>query len=112
LPDVESILIHDTISAYDPSMSRCFCTLAIALMLLVSSAATAAPPCACPGDCNGDGQVTINELVGLVSLQLGDLDGVCGCEMFCTTSDACANIDILVVQTQFNLLNGCPSHVL
>ena len=94
------------------AMIRSCCSALLALVLLIA-AATVAPAC-CPGDCNEDGQVTIDELIGLISLQLNDLPGICGCLTVCTDPDpgSCANIDIVVLQSQFNLFNGCPSSLL
>jgi len=92
-------------------MSRWLCAavLVLGLVLLAGSAATAAAQCGCAGDCNSDGQVTIDELITLIGMQLDDALGVCGCMTLCADPSICTNIDIVVVQSQFNLFNGCPS---
>ena len=102
-------MILRAISEYDACMSRWCCALVLALVLLIGSAASAVAPCGCPGDCNGDGRVTIDELVWLVGMQLDDLAGVCGCKSFCTVAGDCSDLNILVVQSQFYLFTGCPS---
>lgn len=68
---------------------------------------TAPPPPACLGDCNGDGQVTVDEVVTLVNIALGN-----------TSVDACRNgdvdgggaITVDEIVTALNLaLDGCPT---
>jgi streptogramin lyase len=62
------------------------------------------PPCV--GDCNGDGQVTVNEVLTMVNIALGNADAT-----------ACANgipsgaqVDVALVLTGVNnALNGCPT---
>ena len=93
-------------------MLRWWCAVVLGLTLVLGRAAVAVPLCGCPGDCDGDGRVTIDELVWLVGMQLNDLTGVCGCATFCTDPGVCADLDLLVVQSQFDLFNGCPSRVL
>jgi hypothetical protein len=48
----------------------------LALMMIgaaVGSPATARAAAACPGDCNGDGRVTIAEIVIVLRMDLGDI---------------------------------------
>jgi len=61
---------------------------------------------ACPGDCNGDGQVSVAEVLTMVNMALG-------------TGGACAEVsagtavDIaLILQAVNSALNGCPSPTL
>ncbi len=68
---------------------------------------TAPPPPACLGDCDGDGQVTVDEIVTLVNIALGS-----------ASIDACRNgdvdgggeitVDEIVAALNF-ALDGCPT---
>jgi hypothetical protein len=67
---------------------------------------TPTPETSCIGDCNGDGEVSINELVLATNIALGltDLDQ-------CPSLDADGNGAVTVdevLQAVANLLNGCP----
>ncbi|MFQ5666633.1 MAG: hypothetical protein ACE5I7_09400 [Candidatus Binatia bacterium] len=61
----------------------------------------------CVGDCNGDGQVTVNELITMVNVALGTAD-----VSACTAGDANGDGQITVneiVSGVNNALNGCPT---
>jgi hypothetical protein len=63
-----------------------------------------APP-ACPGDCNGDGVVRVDELVRGVT---GVLDGGSACPAFDTNHDGTITIGELIAAVNA-ALNGCPT---
>jgi len=70
-----------------------------------SPTATTAAGSTCYGDCNGDGMVTVNELVTLVNIALGD-QTASACPSL--PPDATVTIADLVLAVN-NALNGCPS---
>jgi subtilase family serine protease len=61
----------------------------------------------CVGDCNGDGAVTVNELVSMVTIALGDAS-----VSICLAGDVSRNnvitIDEIIAAVN-HALNGCPS---
>jgi hypothetical protein len=59
----------------------------------------------CPGDCNGDGQVAINEIVTAVSIALGDRD-LSVCPSIDLNSDGAVTINELIIDVT-NALNAC-----
>jgi hypothetical protein len=63
------------------------------------------PPTACVGDCGGGGQVTIDEILTMVNIALGNADvGTC------TAGDANVDGQIMVdevLRAVHNALNGC-----
>jgi len=64
-------------------------------------------PGSCVGDCNGDGQVTVNELIQMVNIALGN-----AAVSTCTAGDANGDGEITVneiVAGVNNALNGCPT---
>jgi hypothetical protein len=61
----------------------------------------------CPGDCNGDGQVTINELITGVNIALGSTP-VSNCPSFDVNHDGSVVINELISAVNA-ALNGCPS---
>jgi hypothetical protein len=67
-----------------------------------------APPTPrCLGDCNGDGTVTVDELIRGVNIALGSAEvSVCG--VFDANADEAVTIDE-VVKAVNNALNGCPT---
>lgn len=77
--------------------------------LLLSVLAYASPVSAategCVGDCNGDGKVTVDELV--VGTQLALTAGVTGCTAIDADCDGSVAIDELVVAVGY-ALGGCP----
>lgn len=67
---------------------------------------TRAPGSACPGDCNGDGQVTIDELVKGVNIALGQ-QLLAACPAFDRGGDGQVTIDDLIAAVNA-ALTGCP----
>ena len=63
--------------------------------------ATVAP---CAGDCNGDGQVTVDEILTMVNIALGNADATA-----CTNGiPSGAQVDVALILTAVNnALNGC-----
>lgn len=70
----------------------------------VVSAATGAAPC--PGDCNGDDSVTIDELIRGVNIALGNAP-LEQCAVFDVNADGAVTIDELIRAVNA-ALNGCP----
>lgn len=66
----------------------------------------ASPPPTCPGDCSGDGAVTVNELVQGVNIALGNVSPQ-QCPMFDSNADNAVTVNELI-QGVNNALNGCP----
>jgi hypothetical protein len=64
------------------------------------------PPSDCTGDCDGDGGVTINELITGVNLALGG-SAASTCAAFDANGDGEVTIDELLVAVN-RALNGCP----
>src|SRR5262245_26116469 len=62
---------------------------------------------ACVGDCNGDGKVSVAELIIGVRISLGELP-LSQCEAFDSTPDGMLHIEELV-QAVNAALNGCPA---
>ena len=67
-------------------------------------APTATPRAACAGDCNGDGEVSINEIVGLVNVSLGEAPLTCPSADL--NGDGTIEINELMVVVN-NALLGC-----
>jgi hypothetical protein len=69
-----------------------------------SPSATATPSCA--GDCENDGQVTVDDLVKLINIALGirDLED---CLPGDTNNDSLITVEEIIQATN-NALNGCP----
>jgi hypothetical protein len=63
-------------------------------------------PGSCPGDCNGSGEVTINELITLVNIALGSAP-VSACSAGDLNHDGMIAINELVTAVG-SALNGCP----
>lgn len=74
------------------------------VVVLVAGSARAA---VCPGDCNGDGVVTVPEVVTVVNIALGNLD-LAACPAADVAGDGSVGVGdaILAVQAA---LSGCPS---
>ncbi len=62
-------------------------------------------PVVCTGDCNTDGQVTVDELVTMVNIALGNAD-VSGCEAGDLNQDGHITVDEILTAVN-NALNGC-----
>lgn len=87
--------------------------IAIAVTVLASATALYArtdanalalqPPCV--GDCNGDGQVTIDEILTMVNIALGNLD-IASCMNGDANGDGHITIDEILTAVN-NALNGC-----
>jgi len=60
----------------------------------------------CVGDCNGDGQVTVDEIIVGVNIALGETD-IAVCPAFDADGNGTVTVDELV-QGIDNALNGCP----
>jgi len=63
----------------------------------------------CIGDCNGDGEVTINELITGVNIALGSAN-ISSCESLDVNGDGEVTINELISAVS-NALNGCPPEV-
>ncbi len=72
-------------------------------LLLVAAAASAQ----CPGDCNGDGVVRIDEMVQGVRIALGDAS-LDVCPLFDASGDGAGRIEELVAPAN-SALSGCPA---
>jgi hypothetical protein len=79
----------------------------LSLPLLAALLGGARPALACPGDCNADGAVTIDELVRGVGIALGST-GLGTCPAFATGAGDAVSIDELVAAVNA-ALGGCPS---
>ena len=67
---------------------------------------TRTPGASCPGDCNGDGVVTINELILAVNIGLG-LANVDQCPAADVNDDGQVTVNEVVTAVNFGQ-NGCP----
>jgi len=67
---------------------------------------TGGVPPACAGDCNGDGTVTIDELVRAVNIALGSTP-IAQCAPIDSNADGAAGIEELIRAVN-NTLQGCP----
>jgi hypothetical protein len=78
--------------------------------LLLFALIAAAPPAgaqSCPGDCNGDGEVRIEEMIVGVRIALGDA-AVDACPAFDANGDGAVSIDELI-RGVTSTVNGCPA---
>jgi YD repeat-containing protein len=80
--------------------------LALCGALLVTAPLRAAAQ-ACPGDCNGDAEVAIDEIIKGVAIALGEAD-LSACPAIDTNHDLQVTVDELVVAVA-DALNGCPA---
>lgn len=76
-------------------------------LLFVALLAMPAAAQSCPGDCNGDGEVRVDEMIAGVRIALGEA-AVATCPAFDANTDGTLSIDELV-RAVTNLLNGCPA---
>lgn len=88
---------------------RC-CAVRTALLLAVGIAVLQphrAPGATCPGDCDASGRVTIDELIGLVRIALGEAE-LSDCPAGDGNEDGTLTIDDLVRAVN-GALDGCPA---
>lgn len=64
-------------------------------------------PKPCLGDCNGDSQVAVNELIQMVNIALG-IANVTGCTAGDANGDGTITINEIIAAVN-NALNGCPT---
>jgi len=77
------------------------------LSVLLCGVLVAPGSAACTGDCNGDGEVTVNELISMVNIALGNAD-----LSSCMAGDANGSGDITIneiIAGVNNALNGCTA---
>lgn len=79
---------------------------AIAASLILSALAAGSATAICVGDCNSDGQVTIDELVTMVNIALGT-QPVATCSAGDANRDGEVTIDEIVTGVN-HALSGCP----
>lgn len=81
--------------------------IALAFVLAISTNRGGAQT-GCIGDCNGDGQVTVDEIITGVAIILGDAPPT-ACSAFdpCSGGSIGLHVDCLLAAID-NLLNGCP----
>jgi len=87
------------------TIPQAVCTIALGLAALIALPTTARAQCA--GDCNGDGQVAINELITGVNIALGSA-AVSACPAVDANGDGQVAINELIGAVN-NALSGCPS---
>jgi len=63
-------------------------------------------PKSCVGNCNGDGEVTVNELITMVNIALGTAN-VTACTAGDANGDGAITINEIITGVN-NGLNGCP----
>lgn len=76
-------------------------------LLLLALLATPAAAQSCPGDCNGDGQVRVEEMIAGVRIALGEA-AIDDCPAFDASGDGELSINELVLAVAA-LLTGCPA---
>ncbi len=81
--------------------------LAVGLLAAILLLLCGAPAQACVGDCDGDGQVTVSELVSGVDIALGYLD-LSACPAMDANGDGAVEISELIVAVD-DALDGCPA---
>jgi len=64
------------------------------------------PPSGCPGDCSGDGDVTVDEIISGVNIALGSLP-VSNCTAMDDNADGDVTVDEILKAIN-GALNGCP----
>jgi hypothetical protein len=75
------------------------------ILLAVALLIAAGPASACTGDCDGDGQVAINEAVRGVNIALGNAP-VADCAQFDANADGAVAVNELIAAVA-NVLDGC-----
>ena len=90
-----------------PAVLQAAVLLATVLLLLAVHAPVAAQASGCAGDCNGNGHVTVDELVTLARIALG-VAPLSACHPGDTNSDGRITVDEIVAAVNADL-RGCPS---
>lgn len=79
----------------------------LATVVLAGFALAGAAHAQCVGDCSGDGEVTVDEIVTGLSIALGNA-GIEVCPAFDANVDGQVTVDEIVTSVN-NALNGCPA---
>lgn len=83
-------------------------TMLLAIVLLLAAPAGAG----CAGDCDGDGAVRVDEVIGLVGCALGHAPAAAPC-LACADADASGAIEVHeLVAAVAHALGGCPTFTL
>ena len=72
--------------------------------LTITTFGAAVPPCA--GDCDGNGQVSVDEIITLTNIALGEAS-ISLCELGDINGDGQITVDEIQAAVS-NALNGCP----
>lgn len=83
---------------------RLWAVIALGTLILIESPANAGT--ACVGDCNGDGSVTVDEIVTMVNIALGN-SPIGSCPAGDSSGDGAITVDEIITATN-NALSGCP----
>jgi len=84
----------------------CSAADSVSQVTITNATVTIMAPSACTGDCNGDGEVTVNELITMVNIALGTAN-VSTCLAGDANSDGQITINEIIAGVN-NALNGCP----
>src|SRR5512143_1080940 len=76
------------------------------LVALLSVVAMVHPALGCPGDCNADGEVTVDELVTAVDVAF-ESNVLAACDVVDTSHDGSVTVNEVIVAVH-NALYGCP----
>lgn len=85
----------------------CGLVVVMAALVLLPSRAATSMAAGCIGDCGGDGDVSIDELITGVNIALGN-QSLASCPAFDGNGDGQVTIDELITGVN-NALNGCPT---
>lgn len=80
-------------------------TVTVGVVFTPTATRTQGPPPACVGDCNDDGEITVNEIISGVNIALGN-SNVSTCPSFDTSGDGSVTVNELIAGVN-GLLNGC-----
>jgi hypothetical protein len=72
-----------------------------------SLALVVSPSAGCTGDCSGDGKVTVDELLTMMNIALGNAEGT-NCLAGDADGDGLITVDEVILAVN-NALNGCGS---
>ena len=81
--------------------------LGLATVVAVAAAGVSTVRAACVADCNGDGEVTVNELIKMVNISL-ELAPVTDCSVGDANNDGAITVNEIIAGVN-NSLNGCPA---